>query len=203
MWAIVKMMKYNIYISRESGDVIDYGGPVATVADERWTSGPLTAPGRYRLAVRAMDDLTGLEERNIDAVVELRLDAAGNDVTAVPRPPVGLRAFPRAGGVIRVEWTSPCPDPRTRPLGFNVYAQPTGGTGGPTLAMSVPWEQGRLGWFSADLAGLDLSLSHAISVKASNAVGEEANDRTVIVPAAGVPPGLVDALAAVATSQEA
>ena len=71
--------------------------------------------------MRAFDPTVGLEEQNVDAVVELILDANGNDVTSTPAPPLGLRAFPIAGGKAPIEWTYPGGDPSCQPLGFRVY----------------------------------------------------------------------------------
>jgi hypothetical protein len=192
---------YRIYMNQGQGDPIDYDTPVATVAGDSWVSAPLYAPGDYRLGVRAFDASTGLEERNIDAVVELRMDAGGNDATAVPSAPMGLRAFPLAGGAARVEWASPEVDPRGRPLGFHVFEQLATGPGGPSLVSTVPWSLGRLGRFSATLTGLADGVSYSVSVSAFNAVGES-DAAVVLVNADSTPPGVVDGLAAVATNQE-
>ena len=193
---------YHIYMNRGTGDLINYEVPIATLAGDRWTSAPMTVPGEYRLAVRAFDSSTGLEEQNIDVVIELRLEAGGNDVTAVPDAPVGLRAFPLAGGKVRVEWTSPYTDPRRKPLGFHIYMELATSSGSSTLVSTIPWSRGRLGWFSTDLAGLAEGLSYSIGVRAFNAVGEESNARVVTVEVDSTPPGLVDGLAAVATNRQ-
>ena len=51
----------------------------------------------------------------------------------VPAPPLGLRAFPIAGGKVRLEWTHPGGPPSRQPLGFRVYV----GTG-PVADYSLP-----------------------------------------------------------------
>jgi hypothetical protein len=199
--AVADAINYRIYMNQGQGDPINYDTPVATVAGDSWVSATLDVPGDYRLGVRAFDASTGLEEQNIDAVVELRLDAGGNDATAVPSAPMGLRAFPLAGGAARVEWASPGNDPRGWPLGFHVYRQLATGPGGPSLVSTVPWSLGRLGRFSATLTGLADGMSYSVSVSAFNAVGES-DAAVVLVNADSTPPDLVDDLAAVATNQE-
>jgi hypothetical protein len=196
-------VSYHIYMNHGLGDPIDYEISVGAATGTTWTSGPLALPGVYRLAVRAFDASAGLEEANIDAAVELRLDPGGADVTGVPDPPLGLRAFPLAAGAVRVEWTAPVTDPRRKPLGFHIYLQPTVGSGPPALISTVAWSQGRLGWFSTSLAGLADGSSYSIGVGAYNAVGEDPDARVVIVQADANPPALVDDLAAVATNRQA
>ena len=159
-------------------------------------------PAQYRFGVRAFDSSTGLEEQNVDAAVVLSLDAAGNDVTRVPFPPVGLRAFAKAGGVVRVEWICPISDPSRLPSGFHVYM-----TSGSTIDYSkpttaVPWSSGRFGAFMTDQAGLTDGFVYSIGVRAFNAIGEESNTVAVSVKADGTPPSLVNSLAAVAINQE-
>jgi hypothetical protein len=199
--AVAAAISYRVYMNQGRGDPINYDTPVATVVGGSWTGAPLTVPGDYRLAVRTFDASTGLEEQNIDAAVELRLDAGGRDATAVPSAPVGLRALPLAGGAARVEWASPRNDPRGRPLGFHVFRQLAIGSGGLNMVATVPWSLGRVGRFSATLTGLADGVTYAVSVSAFNAVGES-DAAVVIVDADSTPPGLVDDLAALVTNQE-
>ncbi len=195
-------LAYHIYINSGTGDPISYASAVAMVTRPAWTSGTLTAPGSYKLGVRAFNPSTGLEEQNIDAVVELVLDAGGNDITQVPPAPLGLRAFSTAGGIVRAEWSCPCGIPLRQPTGFHVYV----GTGGlpeyTTAVATVPWSSGRFGCFTANLTGLTAGQRYALAVRAFNGVGEESNTTVLTILADGTPPALVDALQAVATSQE-
>jgi hypothetical protein len=198
----VNTMSTNVDINHCMGEPINYAIPVGVVTNLNWTSGPLSVPGQYKFGVRAFDPSTGLEEQNIDAVVFLSLDAAGNDVTKVPFPPVGLRAFPKAGGTVRVEWVCPISDPSSQPNGFHVYI-----TLGSTVdysepATTVPWSSGRFGAFKTDQAGLTDGFLYSIGVRAYSANGEEANTVAVTVKADGTPPSLVDSLAVVAINQE-
>ena len=193
---------YHVYVNQGLGDPINYAIPVGVVTNLNWTSGSLNVPGQYRLGVRAFDSSTGLEEQNVDATVLLSLDAAGNDVTKVPFPPVGLRAFPKAGGAVRVEWICPTSDPSSQPNGFHVYI-----TLGSTVdysepATTVPWSSGRFGAFTTDHAGLTDGFLYSIGVRAYSTIGEESNTVAVTVKADGTPPSLVDSLEAVAINQE-
>ena len=82
-----------------------YSSPIATTGLlTRTVFGPLALPRTWRFGVRAYDTATMLEEENLDAAVTIILDAAGIDITNRPKAPTALRAFPRAGGTIRVEW---------------------------------------------------------------------------------------------------
>jgi hypothetical protein len=194
---------YFVYANQGLGDPINYGIPVGVVTSLTWTSGSLNVPGQYRLGVRTFDSSTGLEEQNVDAAVFLSLDGAGNDVTKAPFPPVGLRAFPKAGGAIRVEWICPISDPSGQPDGFHVYI-----TLGSTVdyskpATTVPWSSGRFGAFTTDQAGMTDGFLYSIGVRAYGAIGEESNTVAVTVKADSTPPSLVDSLEAVAINQEA
>jgi hypothetical protein len=193
---------YHVYANEGVGDPINYSVPAGVATSLVWTSNSLNVPGQYRLGVRAFDSSTRLEEQNVDAAVVLSLDSAGNDITKVPFPPVGLRAFPKAGGAVRVEWICPISDPSNQPSGFHVYI-----TLGSTVDYSNPtttvlWSSGRFGVFKTDQAGLTDGSLYSICVRAYSATGEESNAVAVTVKADGTPPSLVDSLEAVAINQE-
>jgi hypothetical protein len=193
---------YHIYVNRGLSDPINYAKPVGVVTSLSWTSDPLSVPGQYRLGVRAFDSSTGLEEQNVDAAVLLSLDALGNDVTKLPFPPIGLRAFPKAGGTVRVEWICPTSDPSNQPDGFHVYITLGSIIDYSKPATTVPWSSRRFGAFTTDTAGLTDGLLYSIGVRAYSAIGEESNTVAVTVKADGTPPSLVDSLEAVAIHQE-
>ena len=157
---------YHVYANTGSGDAINYSVCLATVAGQSWTSPALRAPATTSWACGPLIPRAGLEEQNVDAVVELILDAAGNDVTGVPAPPLGLRALPIAGGRVRVEWTYPGGQPSRQPLGFHVYL----GTG--DLLRTTPFPSPRwpgrargYGCFSAELASLGDGSPRSIAVR--------------------------------------
>jgi hypothetical protein len=195
-------IKYRVYANQGLGDAINYAVPVGIATSLSWTSGSLKVPGQYKLGVRAFDSSTNLEEQNVDAAVFLSLDAAGNDVTKVPFPPVGLRAFPKAGGGIRVEWICPIGNPSRQPIGFHVYISLGSTIDYSKPAVTVPWPSGRFNVFTADQAGLRDGAVYSISVRAYSAIGEESNTVAVTVKADGTPPSLVDSLEAFAINQE-
>ena len=193
---------YHVYANTGSGEPINYSVCLATVTGQSWTSPALTVPCHFKLGVRAFDSTLGLEEQNVDAVVELVLDASGNDVTRIPAPPLGLRAFSIAGGKVRVEWTIPGGDRSRQPLGFRVYLG-TGSVPDYTLPVStVAWSSARYGCFAAELAGLGNGSPRSIGVRSYNAVAEEQNATVLHVTPDGSPPSVVDSLEVVATNQE-
>jgi hypothetical protein len=193
---------YAVYGNTGVGDPIDYVNPLAILVGTSWTSDALAAPGQYKFAVRARDAASGLEEQNLDAAVELMLDATGRDVTDVPLPPMGVRALPLASGAIRVEWTCPCIDPRRQPDGFRVYLGTPQAIDYLQPVAVVPWSSSMAGAFSGTVASLVDGMAYGVNVRAFNSRGEEANTGVIQVTADGTPPALVDGLAAAATSQE-
>jgi hypothetical protein len=193
---------YAVYGNDGAGGPINYATPLVLVGGTSWTTTALAAPGQYRFGVRVRAADSGLEEQNLDAAVELVLDASGRDVTDVPLPPLGIRALPLAAGAIRVEWTCPCTDPRRQPAGFHVYL------GAPTAidwshpVADIAWSGGLAGSFAATVAGLTSGASYGVNVRSYNMNGEEPNTGVVLVTADGTPPAGVDGLSAEATSQE-
>ena len=197
-----EVLGYHVYANTGAGDPINYAVCLATVAGQSWTSPVLNAPCHFKMGVRAFDAAVGLEEQNVDAVIELILDINGNDVTRTPAPPLGLRAFPIAGGIVRIEWTCPCGDSSRQPLGFHVYLG-TGSVPDYTLPVStVAWSDARYGCFSAELVGAGNGGPCSIAVRSYNTVAEEPNATVLHVTPDDSPPSVVDSLAAVATNQE-
>jgi hypothetical protein len=187
---------YNIYANDGWGGPIIYAVPIATVYDTSWTSPALAAPGSFKFGVRAFGAASNLEECNLDASVQLDLDALGADVTWVPLPPLGVRALPLAGGRLRVEWNSPAMGSRRRPTGFRVYAQPDDLTDYTTPAAVTPFATDLSGTFAVEIGPLTDGACYAIGVRAYNANGEEQNSNTIRVMIDGQPPSPIDALLA-------
>lgn len=188
---------YHVYANAGDGGPIDYSTPVATVEGLEWTTPPLAFPGEHRFGVRAFGSVSGLEEKNADAAVLIVLDDAGNDITARPAPPFGLRLRSEAGGVVVAEWSHPGGPRETAPTGFHVYV----GDPEPDYGEPVATTPGKavLGAFSARLTGLaDGPL--AVGVRAFNATAEEDNDNFITVVVDGTPPDPVDGLTATATA---
>jgi hypothetical protein len=156
----------------------------------------LTVPGTWSFGVRAAD-VNG-EEQNLDCAVTIVLDASGNDITCRPAPPVGLRAFPLAGGTVRVEWHSPPARGARAPAGFNVYLGSGASPDYAAPASVVAYGSGLFNTFVADLSGLTDGTAYGIGVRAFNASGEEANTASVRVTADATGPRPVDLLVATA-----
>ncbi len=191
-------LHYDIYANDGYGGAVVYGSPIAALEATSWTTPALASPGTWSFAVRAAD-VNG-EEQNLDCAVTIVLDALGNDVTGRPAPPSGLRAFPIAGGQVRVEWSyCPAMGPGV-PTGFHVYL----GSGSGALpdytspAAEVAYGAGVFDAFVADLAGLTDGATYSVGVRAFNASGEETNTASITVTADATGPMPVDFLTATA-----
>ena len=189
-------LEYHIYSNTGIRGRIDYSSAIATTGLLTWTSGPLTYPGTWRFGVRAFNGFG--EEENLDCAITLILDAAGNDISLRPAPPIGLRAFATAGGSIRVEWAYNTIKPSVVPIGFHVYI----GTGGmPSYgspAATVSFATAIAGTFVANLTSLTSGTTYTIGCRAYNAVTEEPNTSTVNCTADSSGPSAVVDLTATA-----
>jgi hypothetical protein len=183
---------FHVYSNTGVGDAINYVLPVATVFGLTWTSGPLAYPGDWKFGVRAFN--TFGEEQNLDAAVELILDAAGNDITRRPEPPAGLRATAKANAKILVEWGYPSVNRAKLPTGFHVYI----GTGGvpdyTKTPVNVLYSSGLAGSYSTTFTGLVDGTTYMIGVRAYNSFAEELNTYAVSVAADATGPLPVDGL---------
>jgi hypothetical protein len=187
---------YNIYANTGQGDAINYVTPIATTTNTTWTSSSLAYPGDWKFAVRAYN-IFG-EEKNLDCMVEIILDSSGNDITLRPLPPLALRAFPTAGGGVRVEWAYANVQPAKVPTGFHVYiGSPTPNYGSP--AATVSYSSAIAGSFVANLTGLTSGTTYAVGVRPYNATAEEPNTITVSVTADSTGPAPVVGLTATPT----
>jgi hypothetical protein len=191
---------YHVYINTGAGDPIDYATPAATVTTLTWTSSALSDPGTWSFGLRAFDTISGLEEQNLDCTVTITLDSSGRDITNQPLSPLGLRAFPRSGGSVRLEWSYPVINRAKVPTGFHVYK---GGAGLPDYtspAATVLFLAGVVNTFVSDLSGLTDGTAYSIGVRAYNATAEESNTYTVTVTADSTGPSAVIQLTGIATS---
>jgi hypothetical protein len=181
--------EYRIYGSPTPGTPIDYATPLDQTALLSWPTSALPA-GTHRFGVRSVDTVGGLEESNVDAVVEITVDAGLNDVTDVPATPRGLVAVPTAGGGAHVTWSWPLGEPA--PTGFHAYiGTPTPDYG--TAAATIPATTGRHR-YSADLTGLSEGTAHQVAVRAYNGIGEETNSIVVGVVGSAAGPANVQNL---------
>lgn len=194
-------ISYHVYANDGAGGPIDYTTPIGTATGLSFSPPALEPSGDYRFGVRAFDDVTGYEEMNVDAAVEIILDAANHDITARPAAPTHLTATPQKGAAIRLDWSYPyVPGTVAQPTGFHVYR----GTGGVVnygaVAATVSYTRGVL-HYTATLTGLVDGTVYTIGVRAYNAVSEEPNTATVTATADGTGPASVSGLAGFAVSQ--
>lgn len=177
---------------------IDYAEPVANLPSGTltWTSSGLSAPGVWQFGVRAQN--ANGEEQNLDVSVTIAIDENGNDVTNQPRPPVGLRAIPKAGGVIRVEWSVPSNNGSNAPTQYNVYLTPGTTPSYASPSATVAANTIMLGIGTCDLAATG-GTQYAVSVRSANASGLDAGAPYVVTTAASTGPGAVLNLSASAS----
>lgn len=184
--------QYHVYGNDGAGGPIDYGTVLATASALTWDTSALTA-GLWRFGVRAFDTVSGLEEANVDAVVDIAISAGLADVSAVPAAPAGLTAAATAGGGAHIAWTWP-PSRGPQPTGFHVYlGSPTPSYGSP--AATVAFTAGKTR-YSTDLTGLSDGTDYQIAVRTYNALGEETNLFVATVTGNSAAPADVQNLAA-------
>ncbi len=190
---------YRVFGNLGDGGAVDYVTTLATTAAEvlTWTSDPLDFGSDWTFAVRAFDGGTGLEDRNVDARVRVRVGPAGEDLARLPNAPLGLSARPTAGGTAEVTWAYNPAGQGAPPLGFRIYR------GSPavdytTIAAVASYEEGRA-TYRVVLGGL-AATPHQITVRAQNLSGEETNTlATAVTPAAAGPNPVASLAAAVVT----
>jgi hypothetical protein len=192
--------EYHIYTNTGAGDPINYSKPAATVSTLTWTSSTLSVAGTWSFSVRAFDTLSGLEEQNLDCSVTDTLAKSGQDVTNQPLPPSGIRAFPMAGGSVRVEWPYPVVNRARVPAGFNVYVGAGAAPNYSAPAATVLFGASIGNSFVCNLTGLSSGTAYTIGVRAYSAIAEETNTNTVTVTADATGPSPVVQLTGIATS---
>lgn len=193
-------INYRVYSNDAAGGPVDYSSPIGTTAALSFSPPALAAPSDNWFGVRAFDTVSGLEELNTDARVRILIDAAGNDITALPNAPSHLAALALAGGAARVTWSF---NPaawygQSPPASFKVWL-----TAGASVnyavspATTAAYVRGRL-IYTADLSGLSHGTLYSVGVRATNATGDEANTTQVQVTGNATGPDGVDDLAATA-----
>ena len=140
--------------------------------------------------------MTGLDDGNTDAVVEIVVGSTGTDETNAPYAPQALRATAVAGGDVRVEWSYPYLDVASRPTGFKVY-RGTGGTVSYTSPVATVAYGGSLNQnYRTTVTGQTDGVEYVFGVRSYNAHGEETNTTKVTVTADATAPSGVQALTA-------
>lgn len=177
-------VNYHVYKNNDAGGPVDYSTVIATVTVPSYTYVSVF-PCDTIIAIRAFDPATGLEEQNVSARCRVRLDASGNNISAVPNAPDGLTVRPGAGGSALAQWAYNAGGQGGAPTGFHVYiGTPTVSFGSPVA--SAPYSTGRL-LFSANLSGLS-NATYQVVVRAYNATTEETNTNAVTFTASSIGP---------------
>jgi hypothetical protein len=161
-------IKYRVYANDYAGGPVDYSTPVATVTGTTWTPDPIPTGSDVTFAVRAFDDVTGLEERNVSARLRLATGPAGEDLTGLPPAPPFAWAAPHGAGGVSVTWGQPVAGPR--PASYRVYGGTPDVDYGAPLA-TVAHREG-LPVRRAVVAGLTPGEPYRFAVRSVNAAGE-------------------------------
>jgi hypothetical protein len=187
--AILAGLLYHVYANDGAGGPIDYDTVIATTNTLSYVTDTLTGPAVWSFGVRAYDGDTHLEERNVDAVVTVRLDAAGHDITNIPAPVLALTGHAGKAGKAVLSWQYQTSDPAKTPRQFNVY-QGTSSVNYTSPVTTVPYRS-LLRVFQATVSGLTGGTTYRFSVRAANTTGEEQSTSTVVVQSETAGPSAV------------
>lgn len=190
---------YDVY--EGDGTPIDYTTYVARTHFLTWTSGPLSYPQVYKFGVRTYDGDSMLEELNVDAVVTLRLDGSGIDISSIPTAPTSLAVSQLAGGGLRLAWIYPTPTDGRLPTGFRAYCTAGGVISYASVAATVAWSRGTV-HYTADITPLAAG-DYTLAVRAYNAAGTEAGTATIAGTVDTTAPDTPDSLTITAEAEEA
>ena len=167
-------ISYHVYRNDGQGGAIDYSTAIATVSaasaapQGSFSPGPLVAPSDNLFAVRAFDDVTGVEEANT-ARIQVLIDADGNDVSSRPNPVVGLAVRWTIGEVALISWGYSPAGQGGAPTRFAVTASLAGTSVPPGLlnlpSQDVVFVPGIAG-YGCRLAGLTTATDWTIKVRA-------------------------------------
>ncbi len=168
-------ISYHVYSNDGQGGAIDYTKVVATIPAASasplgsFLVGPLASPSDNSYAVRAFDDVSGVEEANTDARVRVVIDAQGRNVSAQPNPVVGLTVRWTVGETCLVSWGYPSAGQGGAPTRFDVSASPVATSANPGVAIpttqSVVFLPGTSG-YGCRLDGLATTLDWTVGVRA-------------------------------------
>lgn len=185
---------YHVYANDFAGGSIDYGSPVATTTALTYSPAPIPVNSDVSFAVRAFDSVSGLEERNTDAVVRIVSDAAGVNRIDTPPSPTGLTVRATAGGTAKVEWSQPPSMPGNRPTGFAAWLVPSPGPIDYDATPDATVDFLGFGSHRLTLAGLADGVDYLVGVRAINANGSDGNTASVVLTGSTIGPDPVQGL---------
>ena len=168
-------ISYHVYTNDGQGGAVDYSQAVATVAASAvgsvlsFEGRPLESPSDNLFAVRAFDDVSGVEEANTDARVRVIIDTDGHDVSSRPNAVVGLAARWTIGEACLVSWGYDPAGQGGPPTRFRVTSAFTGFAAIPGLfsfpTQEVDFVPGLMG-YGCRLDGLTTASDWTIEVQA-------------------------------------
>lgn len=165
--------RYRLYRNNGAGGPVDYTTIVTNTASLTFNTPAMTVGSDNLFAVRAYDDVSLLEEDNVDQVLRIRVDGAGLDVSGLPDPPVQAAAVVSGSGKVRVSWRHVVTAGGT-PTQFSIWATVGGSVNyGVGAAATVTWVASQAD-YSVEITGLSAGLT-SFGVRATNAVGTETN----------------------------
>lgn len=193
-------LEYRVYANDGAGGPVDYTTPVATTSSLTYVGSALPLSSDTTFAVRTRDTVSGLEDLNTDARVQIVVNAAGADVTNRPNAPRGLTARLLAAGSIRVEWLYPPAGQLGAPTSFKVWATLGASVNyAASPSTTVTYDPGRQ-LYSATLTGLTGGSAYSVGVRATNASGDETNTASVAITPDSTAPSAPTGLTGTATS---
>jgi hypothetical protein len=195
-------IEYHVYANDGAGGAVNYASPVAVVSSPSYVTTALATPSDNTFAIRAFDDVTGLEEGNTDATVRIVVGPTGIDQTAVPNSPLQLSARATSGGGCRVEFVYVATGQLGAPSEWRVwlFSGLPNFTLAPAVVFPVSWPTlgGIYRHIMLDLTGLADGVDYLIGARAANSSGDDGNVATVAVTGRNAGPMPVSGLSGLA-----
>lgn len=167
-------VQYRLYRNNGAGGPVDYSTVVNTSSTPTFNTPALALNSDNLFAVRARETTTSLEEENIDQVVRIVVDGAGNNVTARPNAPTGVSAVRKGSGGVRVAWGYSPAGEGGAPTEFRVWITAGASVNYAAAPAAVVAATGAE-WYAVEVSGLTNGQAYAVGVRAANAIGVETN----------------------------
>lgn len=165
-------IEYRIYGNDGAGGPFNLSTPVVTTSSLSCVLPALAVGSDNLLLVRTYDTVTGLEDKNLDALVRIVVDASGADITNRPSPAIMPTVHASSSGKATVSWSHNRLAQGGTPTGFKVWM--TAGTSA-NYAVSpdvdVLYEDISTITYSVILSGLVDGTLYTVGVRSYNASG--------------------------------